>query len=142
MAEKKLEDLKCLLVEDHEVMRKITKNILMSMGVGRADHAENGKVAYEKIHFNLTHNQPQYDIVFLDWSLPEVDGLTVLRQCRKDSNFDKIAFVMLTAEREKSRVIMAIKTGATSYVQKPFTEKEFKEKVHFVLKWINERSDA
>jgi two-component system chemotaxis response regulator CheY len=134
-----IEKIKCLVVDDHVMMRKILKDFLVSMNINNIAFADNGKMAYEKLHFNIAHTQPQFDIVFLDWNMPDVDGYSVLKQCRSDKNYDKVAFVMVTAEAEKEQVIKAIKTGVTSYIQKPFTENEFKGKMNKVLQWIVER---
>lgn len=140
MPVKSIESFKCLVVDDHGLMRKITKDNLASVGITDVDVAENGKVAYEKIIASLVNDVPQYDIIFLDWSLPEVDGYTVLKQCRQDVRYDNVAIIMVTAETEKDRIIMALKAGATAYLQKPFTSDEFKDKFANILKWIEEKN--
>jgi two-component system chemotaxis response regulator CheY len=140
MPDQQMESLKCLVVDDHGLMRKITKDNLTAMGIVNIDTAENGKVAYEKITSSLTTNPPLYDIMFLDWSLPEVDGYTLLKQCRQDPLYDNLAIIMVTAETEKDRIIMALKAGATAYIQKPFTSEEFKQKFMYVVKWIEEKN--
>lgn len=134
------ESLKCLIVDDHVVMRKIIKEMLSVVGVRHTEYAENGKEAYEKLYLNVSNNTTQFDILFLDWSMPEVDGYTVLKKCRGDKQFDRLAIVMITAEAEKNNVVMAIKTGATSFIQKPFAEKEFVMKFASVLKWIEQQA--
>lgn len=136
MTERDVESLKCLVVDDHQMMRKMVHDILISMGITNIEYAENGKNAYAKMNANLVSGQKQYDLVFLDMSMPEVDGYTVLKQCRQDTNYDKVALVMVTAETEKTQVIKSIKTGATSYIQKPFTEEEFKERLTGVINWL------
>jgi len=134
-----IENIKCLVVDDHAMMRKVVKDFLITMKITNIAFAENGKMAYEKLHFNIAHTQSQFDIVFLDWNMPDVDGYSLLKQCRSDKNYDKVAFVMVTAEAEKEQVIKAIKTGVTSYIQKPFTESEFKSKMDKVLQWLMEK---
>lgn len=136
MSERDVESLKCLIVDDHQMMRKMVNDILVSMGISNIEYAENGKNAYAKLNENLVSGKKQYDLVFLDISMPEVDGYTVLKQCRQDTNYDKVAMVMVTAETEKNQVIKSIKTGATSYIQKPFTEEEFKERLAGVINWL------
>lgn len=139
MGEISIESLRCLVVDDHKLMRSIAKDHLVSLGVTNIDYAEDGKVAYEKLNANIENKQSQYNIVFLDWSMPEVDGYTILMKCRKDVRYDNVAFVMLTSETEKERVLMALKNGATAYIQKPFPEEEFKKKFMAAFKWLQEK---
>jgi two-component system chemotaxis response regulator CheY len=136
MKNKDITALKCLVVDDHQLMRQMVHDILISMGITNIEYAEDGKSAYAKINANLLSLQKQYDLVFLDMSMPEVDGYTVLQKCRQNTNYDKVAIVMVTAETEKSNLIKSIKTGATSYIQKPFTKEQFQERLVGVLNWL------
>ena len=131
--------LRCLIVDDHAMMRKMVKDFLEPMNITNLVHAENGKVAYEKMHLNVVTKQPQFNIVFLDLAMPEVDGYALLKQCRSDVNYDDVAFVIITAEGQKDQVMRAVKIGATSFLNKPFTEDEFNEKFMKVIRWLEER---
>jgi two-component system chemotaxis response regulator CheY len=61
------------------------------------------------------------------------DGLELLRHVRKDPNFKAIAFVLITAESTKERVIEAIKSGVDDYLIKPLTRVQIETKVYSVL---------
>jgi CheY-like chemotaxis protein len=132
-------NLRCLIVDDHAMMRKIIKDFLTPMNITNIAIAENGKIAYEKLHLNVVTKQPQFNIVFMDLAMPEVDGYALLKQCRSDSKYDNVAFVVVTAENQQEQVMRAIKIGATSFLSKPFTENEFNEKFVKVIKWLEER---
>ena len=135
-----VENLRCLIVDDSSTMRQIIKDILAPLKITSPVFAENGKVAYEKLQSNITNKRPQFHVVFLDWAMPEMDGYTLLKLCREDINYNNVAFIMVTAENEKALVMMAIKTGATSFIRKPFTANEFNEKLLKVVNWLEERN--
>lgn len=68
-----------------------------------------------------------YDLVILDWMLPEVDGLSVLRSVR--SRGIKVPVLMLTARAEIPERIMGLDAGADDYLPKPFDLGEFLARV-------------
>jgi two-component system chemotaxis response regulator CheY len=100
-----------LVVDDAEFLRvRISK--MLSVDGHEIVEAENGARAvniYKEIH---------PDLVLMDITMPEMDGLTALREIR---GFDpKARVVMLTALGQESVVLEAIKSGARDFVVKPF----------------------
>lgn len=134
-----LSKIKVLVVDDTLMMRKVAREMLISLGVSpeNIDLAEDGKIALKKLTDNIANKTPQFEMVFLDWSMPEIDGYTLLQQCRGQKEFNNIAFVMMTAESEKSEIIKAIQAGATSYIEKPYTRAGFQEKITMVAEWLD-----
>lgn len=131
------ERLKCLVVDDHAMMRKIIVSTLRTLGIRQVGTANDGKEALNLIESHIKGEAASpYHIVFLDWGMPNVNGLELLKHCRSHKEYDKTAFVMITAETERTNVMKAIKAGATSYIQKPFTEQELSKKVQTVIKWL------
>ena len=115
--------MKLLLVDDSTTMRRIQKTQLAGMGVTNVDEAGNGEEALAKLAV------ASYDIILLDWNMPVMDGIALLRKIRQNSSYSKIKVVMCTSESEKSKVIEALKAGANNYIVKPFTPEALKEKL-------------
>ncbi|ACN99613.1 CheY chemotaxis protein [Sulfurihydrogenibium azorense Az-Fu1] len=116
-------DAKILTVDDMATMRKIIKSLLTQLGYTNVDEAENGKEALAKL------KQQKYDLVLLDWNMPEMDGITLLQEIKKDPDLKNIPVIMVTAEAKKENVLQAIQTGANNYIVKPFTAETLKEKM-------------
>jgi two-component system, OmpR family, alkaline phosphatase synthesis response regulator PhoP len=71
------------------------------------------------------------DLIVLDLGLPEMDGLDVIRELRKDSN---IPIVILTARGEESDKLVGLELGADDYLTKPFSPRELVARVRAVLR--------
>ncbi len=102
---------KILVVDDAEFLRlRITK---MLTGDGyEVIEAENGQKALDLYQANRP------DLVLMDVTMPEMDGLTALKHIRAYDNKAKV--IMLTALGQESVVLEAIKSGARDFVVKPF----------------------
>ena len=120
-----------LIVDDMATMRKIIKSLLNQLGYTHVDEAENGKEALAKL------KQNKYDLVLLDWNMPEMDGITLLQEIRKDPQLKDIPVIMVTAEAKKENVLLAIQSGANNYIDKPFTAETLKDKLEKVWQQIN-----
>lgn len=105
--------MKILLVDDSKTMRNIQKGILAQMGHTQVEEAQDGLDALSKV-FNF-----QPELMLVDWNMPNMDGLTFVKQYRAKGG--KTPIIMVTTEAEKTRVIDAIKAGVNNYVVKPFT---------------------
>lgn len=117
--------MKVLIVDDSRTMRNLLKNTLNAAGFGPFLEAADGMEALTA----LQADRP--DLIFLDWNMPNMDGITVLRRVRESDKQTPI--VMVTTEAEKTRVIEAIKAGATNYLIKPFTPDLLLEKARKAL---------
>jgi len=124
-------DIKILTVDDMATMRRIIKSILNQLGYHNVDEAENGKDALSKL------KQNKYDLVLLDWNMPEMDGITLLKEIRNDPQLKDIPVIMVTAEAKKENVLLAIQSGANNYIVKPFTAETLKEKLDKVYESLN-----
>ncbi len=71
------------------------------------------------------------DLIILDWMLPELDGLSVARHVRQNSN---VPIIMLTARIDEEDRITGLEMGADDYVVKPFSARELEARVHAVLR--------
>ena len=109
-------------------MRNIVKNTFAQMKIPcQYLEAENGKKALQLLETNTV------SIVFLDWNMPEMDGMEFLKKVRAMPNYKDLPIIMVTSEAGKFSVIEALQNGATDYIVKPLREKVFMEKVSEIL---------
>ena len=102
---------KILIVDDAAFMRMRCSKLLKENGHDVIE-AENGLVAIEK------YKSEKPDMVFMDVTMPEMDGITAVSEIKKIDKDAKIA--MLSAMGQQSMVMDAIKAGARDFVVKPF----------------------
>jgi len=119
--------MKILLVDDSRTIRNIQKNVLAQLGHGATDifEAADGVEALKA----LGSDRP--DLVLIDWNMPNMDGLTLVRKIREKDK--ELPLIMVTTEAEKSRVLEAIKAGVNNYVVKPFTADTLSVKIEQTL---------
>jgi len=120
--------MRILIVDDHEPMRKIFKNILRKVGFEDMEEAVDGRDALRKLR------EKKFDIVLLDWNMPGLTGADVLREMKKDENLKDIPVIMVTAETSKEKVMEAIQLGVADYIVKPFTPETLKKKIENIKK--------
>jgi DNA-binding response OmpR family regulator len=73
-----------------------------------------------------------YDAIILDWMLPKMDGLTVLRKLRKAGSPSRILF--LSARNEVSDRVLVLQAGADDFLAKPFSFEELRVRIHTLLR--------
>ena len=121
--------IEILVVDDSRTMRNIVKNIFTELKiVFQCKEAENGKKAFE-----LLESSNNILIVFLDWNMPEMDGMAFLKKVRAMPKYKDLPIVMVTSESGRFSVIEALQNGATDYIVKPIKDKIFKQKVTEIL---------
>lgn len=102
---------KIMIVDDAEFLRVRISKMLIGEGFEVVE-AENGAVAV------TTYQAARPDLVLMDVTMPEMDGLTALKHIR--SGDPKAKIIMLTALGQESVVLEAIKSGARDFIVKPF----------------------
>ncbi len=121
-------NMRVLVIDDFATMRKIEKNILGQLGIKNVDEADDGSTALPKLKAN------QYDVVLLDWNMPNMTGLELLKVMRADDALKSVPVIMVTAEALKDNVVAAAQAGVNDYVVKPFNAATLEEKLRKVLK--------
>ncbi|MCS7293920.1 MAG: response regulator [Chloroflexota bacterium] len=101
---------KVLIVDDAAFMRMRTSKLLMEAGY-EVIQAENGLEAIQK------YRETRPDAVLLDITMPEMDGLTALKEIKAIDANAKVA--MLTALGQQQIVLEAVKAGAKDFLVKP-----------------------
>lgn len=101
-----------LIVDDAAFMRMMIKDILTKNGYDVVAEAADGAQAIEK------YNEHQPDLVTMDITMPEVDGITALKEIKKINPSAKV--IMCSAMGQQAMVIDAIQAGAKDFIVKPF----------------------
>jgi two-component system chemotaxis response regulator CheY len=114
-----------LVVDDAAFMRMMIKDILKKGGYEVVGEAEDGVKSIEKF------KELKPDLVTMDITMPEMDGITAVREIRKiDAN---ALIIMCSAMGQQAMVIDAIQAGAKDFVVKPFQPDRVLEAVRKVL---------
>lgn len=113
--------MKIMLVDDSRTIRNIQKNVLGQLGHTDILEANDGVEALAVL------KQTRPDLMLVDWNMPNMDGLTLVKTVRETDK--ALPIIMCTTEAEKTRVIEAIKAGVNNYVVKPFTAETMAEKI-------------
>ena len=101
-----------LISDDAAFMRMMIKYILTKNGFNVVGEAENGLVAVDK------YKELQPDLVLMDITMPEMDGIQALKKIREFDSAAKV--VMCSAMGQQAMVIEAIQSGAKDFIVKPF----------------------
>jgi two-component system chemotaxis response regulator CheY len=120
--------MKVLVVDDFATMRKIVRNILKQIGFEDISEAEDGNAALRVL------KNEKIGLVVTDWNMPNMSGLELLQEIRRDSQISNLPVLMVTAEGLKENVMEAIKAGVNNYVVKPFTAEVLQEKIESIFK--------
>ncbi len=103
---------KIMIVDDAAFMRMMLKNILTKGGYEIADEAADGQQAVEK------YAAASPDLVIMDITMPNLDGIGALKEIRKTNPGAKV--IMCSAMGQEAMVVEAIKEGAMDFIVKPF----------------------
>jgi len=105
--------MKCLVVDDSRVVRKVARRIVEDLGFA-CEEAEDGQKAYEA----CTAAMPE--AILLDWNMPVMTGIEFLEKLRAMDNGNYPKVVFCTTENDMDHIQRAIGAGANEYIMKPF----------------------
>jgi two-component system chemotaxis response regulator CheY len=114
-----------LIVDDAAFMRMMIKDILTKNGFEVVGEAQDGVQAVEK------YKELTPDLVTMDITMPEMDGITALKQIKEENKDAKV--IMCSAMGQQAMVIDAIQAGAQDFIVKPFQEDRVIEAIQKVL---------
>ena len=113
-----------LVVDDSAMMRGIIRQAIedniTDLELSFFD-ASNGKEALEQLQSN------EIDIVFLDWNMPVLDGLSFVKRVRSDGIGTPI--VMITSVTDEDKILEAGKAGVNTYIEKPVRGNQLWEQI-------------
>ena len=117
--------MRCLIVDDSSVIRKVTRRILERMNAEVVE-AENGQEALEKVSEQLP------DAIIVDWQMPVMNGLEFLSALRQGgaTALKKPFIIYTTTENDPVDISRALAAGADEFVLKPFTSEAIEAKFY------------
>lgn len=74
------------------------------------------------------------DLLLLDWMLPKISGIDILKKIRQDEDIYDLPVIMLTAKNMENDKIQGLNVGADDYITKPFSIKELMARINTVLR--------
>jgi len=117
-----------LIVDDESRMRKLLRDFLTVKGYQILE-AEDGEKAIEVYE----ENRNKVKLILLDVMMPKLDGWSVLRKIRQESN---LPVIMLTARGEEQDELFGFELGVDEYISKPFSPKILVARVEAILKRV------
>lgn len=120
-----MEDIKILVVDDEERMRKLVKDFLVKKGY-RVIEAGDGIEAV-----NIFMEQQDISLIILDVMMPRMDGWDTVKEIRQ---YSKVPIIMLTAKGEESDELTGFKLGVDEYITKPFSPKILVARVEAIIR--------
>ena len=120
------EGLKVLVIEDEKEARTMMRDMLSTMGVTQIFEASDGKegLQFLDMAFDLV------DIVLCDWNMPNMTGVSPLKQFRSVDN--QTPFLMITGRGDMNSVLEAKTAGVSGYILKPFSLNQLEAKLRII----------
>ena len=115
---------KILIIDDEKEIRKLLHIVLSTNGY-KVEEAENGNNGITRTAFLKP------DLILLDLSLPDIDGLEVLKHIRE---FSKSPVIILSVREQENNKITALDSGADDYVTKPFSPGELLARIRAAIR--------
>ena len=106
--------MRALVIDDSRAMRTILRGILAGLEFDVVEAAD-GRQAVD-----ILSEDHDFDLVLVDWNLPEMSGLEIVTEVRRDPRLASLPLLMVTTETESERVTQALQAGANEYIMKPF----------------------
>ena len=119
--------VKVLIVEDEQDICELMSFHLSKQDIA-VDIARDGRVAYDKLL------KSKYDLVIMDWMIPDVSGLNLISWMRKKEHIQyKTPVLMVTAKSDPDSIVLGLETGADDYMVKPFDFNVLRARVRNLL---------
>ena len=119
--------MRILIVEDEPSIANFLREGLEEEGFA-VDMADNGKQGLDLALSNLE----EYDIILLDWMLPGMSGIEILRNIRKEN--PTVPVIFLTARDTTDDAVFGLETGANDYIRKPFAFDELLARIRVLMR--------
>lgn len=130
-----MSDKRVLIVEDERAIRDMVRFALTRAGY-TVDEAEDARQAQLRIA------EAPPDLVLVDWMLPGISGMDLVRRLRREEPTRELPLIMLTARGEEADRVRGLEGGVDDYVTKPFSPRELIARIQAVLRRTNPEGEA
>jgi two-component system chemotaxis response regulator CheY len=114
--------MRALIVDDSRFVRDLLRGLLEEKGI-ECEEAFDGRVALDRLHSGI-----DFDLALVDWNMPNMNGLEMLKQMRSEG-YTAVKVMMVTTEAENDFISRALDAGADEYLMKPFDDEALSEKL-------------
>jgi two-component system chemotaxis response regulator CheY len=114
--------MRALIVDDSRFVRSFLRGLLEGKGI-ECEEAADGQAGLDRLHGDRV-----FDLALLDWNMPVMNGLEMLKELRAEG-FSGIKVMMVTTEAENDFILSALDAGADEYLMKPFDDEALNEKL-------------
>ncbi len=114
--------MRALIVDDSRFVRSFLRGMLEDRGIECAE-AGDGQMGLDRLHAGVP-----FDVALVDWNMPVMDGLEMLKRLRAEG-FAEMKVLMVTTEAENDFILQALDAGADEYLMKPFDDEALCEKL-------------
>ncbi len=118
--------MRILIVDDSRTMRAILASYAAKQSIETLE-AQDGIAALE-----LLQRDSSFDAILIDWDMPRMDGITLLKTLKGDPGFNHLKTMMVTAQSSYDRVSEALNLGADDYLMKPLDEEMVVDKLRLL----------
>jgi len=122
-----MNEQKILIVEDEQAIREMIKFAFINSKYTLLEAQD-----AEQAQLIIAEDKP--DIILLDWMLPGMSGLDLLKRLRKDDLTKTIPVIMLTAKGNEADKVKGLDIGADDYVSKPFSPRELLARIKALIR--------
>jgi two-component system chemotaxis response regulator CheY len=117
--------MRALIVDDSRFVRGYLRGLLEERGI-ECEEAPDGQAGIEQLHGGL-----DFDLALVDWNMPVMNGLEMLKQIRAEG-YNAMKVLMVTTEAENDFILRALDAGADEYLMKPFDDEALTEKLAMI----------
>jgi two-component system, chemotaxis family, chemotaxis protein CheY len=114
--------MRALIVDDSRFVRDFVRGLLEERGI-ECEEAIDGRAGLDRLRCGT-----EFDLALVDWNMPAMNGLEMLRQMRAEG-YTSVKVMMVTTEAENEFILRALDAGADEYLMKPFDDLALGEKL-------------
>ena len=121
-------NIKILVVDDQQSMRRIIINLLRQIGLNNCEEAADGTAALEVM------KSKKFNLILSDWHMEPMTGIDLLKNIRaSNENYKNVPVILITAEEKVENILAAKQAGVNNYIKKPFSAEVLKTKISVVM---------
>ena len=114
--------MRALIVDDSRFVRTHLRGMLQEHGI-ECEEAGDGQAGMD-----MLRGTKPFDVVFVDWNMPVMNGLEMIKRLRAENSAD-MKVMMVTTEGDSRSILRALAAGADEYLMKPFDRAALTEKL-------------